>query len=108
MAEAGLSAKEIQAQSGHSNIETLYGYIQHTSERLRSAYVSVFDDVSEQRQPVEETRQPEIGALDHDHMQQLAFQKYLDGEIDRAMLNKILASAEETSESIVTLERGYQ
>ena len=108
MAEAGLSAKEIQAQSGHSVLETLYGYIQHTSERIRSAYLDAFEDVPEQGGPLTEKLQSQTGVQDREYVQQTAFRKYLTGELDRAMPNKILGSTEEPKPTTKNGDRAYQ
>ena len=42
MAEHGCDISEIKAQSGHKDVKSLIGYIQHTSGRIRDAYDSVF------------------------------------------------------------------
>ncbi|HHO57256.1 MAG TPA: hypothetical protein ENJ70_01735 [Thermoplasmatales archaeon] len=87
MAEANLDIKEIQAQTGHKDIKTLMRYIQYSSEKIRKSYEKVFernDDAIIYRHNPPETE------MNAEYYKRLAFKKYLDGEIDRKILNEIL------------------
>jgi len=91
--EAGLSPKEIQVQSGHHDIGTLMGYVQHTPERIRRSYERAFGD-SESVDKITPRQQikPEISS---GYWKKIAMQKYLSGEIDVDTLHSILSTVEE-------------
>jgi len=91
--EAGLSPREIQAQSGHRDIGTLMGYVQHTPERIRKSYERAFGD----REPVDNaiSRQQINPEISNEYWKKIATQKYLSGEIDIDMLHSILSTIEE-------------
>ena len=91
--EAGLSPREIQAQSGHRDIGTLMGYVQHTPERIRKSYERAFGD-SESVDNITPRQQikPEIS---NEYWKKVAMQKYLSGEIDVDTLHSILSTVEE-------------
>jgi len=93
MAEVGLSPVEIQAQSGHRDIGTLIGYIQHSTERIRKSYERVFEDGGiEDNVPDERVNiRPE---LSNEYYKKIVMQKYLDGEIDIDTLHSLLSTLE--------------
>jgi len=96
MAEEGLSPMEIQAQSGHSDLKTLLGYIQHSPSRIRSAYEKVFGDVSTINQPLERDSTVQSNFPNSDiSYKQVAIKKYLDGEINAKILETILTGLDE-------------
>ena len=96
MAEAGLSPMEIQAQSGHTDLKTLLGYIQHSPSRIRTAYDKVFGDVSNINQPLEiEDTVPKDTKNSDIPYKQVAIKKYLDGEITVKILETILSGLDE-------------
>jgi len=90
MAEAGLSPREIQAQSGHRDIKVLMEYIQHVPDRIRKAYDEVFSVDTELTVPNKFRVSGE-----EQHYKKLAIQRYLDGEIDHETLYMILQGLEE-------------
>jgi len=96
MAEAGLTPREIQAQSGHQDISTLLGYIQSTPSRIRSAYEKVFEDIELSNEDTKMISQRNL--LSEEQYKKMAFQKYLNGEIDRATLDSLLSTFEHTSD----------
>jgi len=96
MAEAGLTPREIQAQSGHQDISTLLGYIQSTPSRIRSAYEKVFEDIELSNEDTKKISQRNL--LSEEQYKKMAFQKYLNGDIDRATLDSLLSTFEHTSD----------
>ena len=88
MAEAGLSISEIQAQLGHSNTQTLLGYIQHTPSRFRKSYDKAFRNLAETGIHPEETASS-MGP-DNESYKKMAIKKYLDDELDSDALHSIL------------------
>ena len=92
MAESNLSLAEIMAQSGHSTISVLLGYIQHSPQRIRQQYEKAFNDVDTSNIDVPET------PVNPEHYKRLATKKYLDGEIDHNTLNSILSTIDDTQE----------
>ena len=90
--EAGLSPREIQVQSGHKDIGTLMGYVQHTPERIRKSYERAFGD----NEPVDNTvqRQNVNPEISNEYWKKIAMQKYLSGEIDVDTLHSILSTIE--------------
>ena len=90
MAEAGLSPREIQIQSGHRNIGTLLGYIQHCPERIRKSYDHVFDDAPQGDITIQDRHR-----LDNGYYKRMVMEKYLAGEIDIDMVHTIMTSLEE-------------
>jgi len=94
MAEAGLSPREIQAQSGHRSVETLIGYIQHSPERIRESYERVFEKKElVSPQPYVQNRNI-IPQMSNEYYKKMAIRKYLDSEIDIDTLHSILANIE--------------
>ena len=93
MAEAGLSPKEIQAQSGHKNLSVLLGYVQHTPQRIRSAYDKAFE--------TEEISIPKTGDFmekaGETYKKQL-LKKFLEGEINGKMLDNLMKSMEQNDD----------
>jgi len=87
MAEANLDIKEIQAQTGHKDIKTLMRYIQYSSEKIRKSYEKVFERNDDD---IIHTHNPPETETNAEYYKKLAFKKYLDGEINRKMLNEIL------------------
>ncbi len=83
MAEAGLSPKEIQVQSGHSDLKTLMGYIQHTPHRMRKAYESVFEE-----NQTETTKAP--SAIDEYDIKKNIVKRFLNKEIDKKTMDNML------------------
>jgi len=92
--EAGLSAREVQAQTGHKDISTLFGYVVHTPERIRASYNKVFEDDSD----TTDIPLKAIPQVSNEYYKKLATQKYLSGEIDADTLHTILNTIEERSE----------
>jgi hypothetical protein len=98
MAEAGLSFQEMQIQTGHKDIATLIGYIQHNPERIRKSYERVFendkikDNISDEKNKVEPN-------LSNEHYKKIAMQKYLDCEIDADTLHSILTTLEDKKQN---------
>ena len=91
LAEAGLSPMEIKAQSGHKDIGTLVGYIQHSPNRIRKSYDRVFGENNHQDlNPIIHTQMTDTGEY-----KKMAIQKYLTGEIDNNTLHSILATLDE-------------
>jgi hypothetical protein len=90
--EEGLSPREIQIQSGHRDISTLLGYIQHTPSRIRKSYESVFNDI--EAEPITSDRKKLSVEKNPDYYKKLAFEKYLHGEIDTEELNSLLNTLE--------------
>ncbi len=85
MAQTGLSPREIQAQSGHSDIGTLLGYIQNIPDRIRYAYDKVFEK--------DELESPELNDTlpnTDEVYKKKVLRRYLDGEIDRLTMNTML------------------
>lgn len=101
MAEAGLSPREIQAQSGHKDLETLIGYIQHSPERIRESYDRAFGH--QPQHPTPEPRTDGAPEITAETQRKTAIQKYLDGEIDRELLNTVLSTIEHRSS-----DKGHQ
>lgn len=104
MAEAGLSPREIQVQSGHRDITTLVGYIQHSPSRIRQSYERVFGDVKSL------DRKPDKGEVivDNEQYKKMAVKKYLMGEIDSDTLHSILTTIEEKKqEKKSTIDPSY-
>ena len=91
--ENGMSPREIQAQSGHRDIGTLMGYVQHTAERIRQSYNKVFED--EPSQETADIQQPSTPNISNDHWKKIAMQKYLVDEIDLHTLKTILDTIED-------------
>jgi len=91
LAEAGLSPMEIKAQSGHKDIGTLVGYIQHSPSRIRKSYDRVFGENNHQN--IISARNTQM--RDTGEYKKLAIQKYLTGEIDNGTLHSILETLEE-------------
>ena len=91
--EAGLSPKEIQVQSGHHDIGTLMGYVQHTPERIRRSYERAFGD----NEPVDNAvpRQNVNPEMSNEYLKKIATQKYLLGEINVNELHSMLSTLEE-------------
>ncbi|HEC77081.1 MAG TPA: hypothetical protein ENI33_07490 [Thermoplasmatales archaeon] len=87
MAEHGCTPNEIQAQSGHRDLSTLLGYIQHTNQRIRRMYDRVFGDIETLSK--QETKTLSIDR-DPDYYKKLAFEKYLQGEINSQELSSLL------------------
>ena len=88
-----MSPREIQAQSGHRDIGTLMGYVQHTAERIRQSYNKVFED--EPSQETTDIQQPSTPNISNDHWKKIAMQKYLVDEIDLHTLKTILDTIED-------------
>lgn len=88
MAEDGCTLNEMQTQSGHKSIPVLLGYIQHTPQRIRKAYERVFEGNDELLPEIKKPKSPDIE--DVDYYKKLAFQRYLNGEIDTETLNTML------------------
>jgi len=84
MAEHGCSLKEIQPQSGHRNVGTLLGYMQHRSSRIRQTYDAVFE-----REKVADTPK-DIEDVNEDHLKKQIVRKYLDGELTEDMMSSLL------------------
>lgn len=103
MAEAGLSPKEIQAQSGHKTMKTLLGYVQHTPQRIRNAYDQVFEpDELDAPQPDDDIIQR------HEEVyKKKLLRKYLDGEIDSEVLGKMLSSIESADKPRFHVDMAY-
>jgi hypothetical protein len=91
LAEAGLSPNEIKAQSGHKDIGTLVGYIQHSPSRIRESYDRVFGENDHQN--ITPARNTQMG--DTEEYKKLAIQKYLMGEIDNGTLHSILETLDD-------------
>jgi len=91
--EAGLSPREIQAQSGHRDIGTLMGYVQHTPERIRRSYERAFGDSEPADSVVPKQHiNPEMS---NEYLKKIVTQKYLLEEIDVNELHSILSMIEE-------------
>lgn len=91
MAEAGLSIREIQAQSEHLDTQSLIGYMQHTESRIRKGYDHTFKDLQEtDMDSPGENLLVNTCNLGKEHYRKMAFKKYLDGEIDIKTLHSIL------------------
>lgn len=95
MAEAGLSPQEIQMQSGHRDIATLVGYIQHDPSRIRKTYERVFEDNKIENTICDKREHHLKPELTNEHYKKIATQKYLTGEIDADTLHSILATLED-------------
>jgi len=96
MAEAGLSPREIQSQSGHKDLETLIGYIQHTPERIRESYERVFEN-DEFFSPQPNIKRSDVTPqMSNEHYKKMAMKKYLDNEITIDELHSILANIEDS------------
>lgn len=103
MAEAGLSPKEIQAQSGHKTIKTLLGYIQHTPQRMRNAYDGVFEsDEFNAPEPDEDVLQ----SYEEVYKKKL-LKKYSVGEIDVDTLHNLLSSIESAGGQPTHVDMAY-
>lgn len=110
MAEAGLSPKEIQAQSGHRDIGTLMGYIQHSPERIRSSYERVFEKGVISK-PKQDLRRESIPQISNEYYKEMAIKKYLNNEIDADTLHSILANIENNTNNTrkrVSIDPSYQ
>ena len=106
MIEAGLSISEIQAQTGHSDIQTLVGYIQHTPSRIRKSYNKTFNDIEE---PHHEPHKPASTIpFDNEGYKKIVIQKYLEGEINTTILHQILDTIENKKDDHKTLDLAYQ
>ena len=106
MIEAGLSISEIQAQTGHSDIQTLVGYIQHAPSRIRKSYDKTFRDVDENN--IEPERETNIPLPDNKQYKRIAMQKYLDGEIDSNILHQILDTIDNKKDGPKHIDLAYQ
>lgn len=87
MAESGCTVNEIQAQSGHRKVSVLLEYVQHSSERIKKAYERVFEkhDI-----PVENNVELQPKTENEEYYKKIAFEKYLNGELDLKTLNSML------------------
>jgi len=95
MAEAGLSPREIQAQSGHKDIGTLMGYVQHNPKRIRESYERVFEN-DEFFSPQPNIKRSDVTPqMSNEHYKKMAMKKYLDNEITIDELHSILANIED-------------
>ena len=81
--------KSLMFVSGHHDIKTLLGYIQHTPSRIRKVYDTVFE--KEHISPIKPVT-PMVE--DRDYYKTMAFKKYLSGEINRKTLDTMLKSFE--------------
>ena len=106
MIEAGLSISEIQSQTGHSDIQTLVGYIQHTPSRIRKSYNKTFNDIEEP--PHEPHKLQSSIPLYNEEYKKIAVQKYLEGEIDARVLHQILDTIESKKDGQKTMDLAYQ
>ena len=106
MAEAGLSISEIQAQSGHSNTQTLLGYIQHTPSRIRKGYDRTFQNVTDTNLNTDSTM-PSVMS-DNESYKKMAIKKYLDGELDNDALHAILRTLDTDKPVDKKLDLAYQ
>jgi len=106
MAEAGLSISEIQAQSGHSNTQTLLGYIQHTPSRIRKGYDKTFQNLASNNLSTDSV----MSSLrsDNESYKKVAIKKYLDGEIDNKSLHTILAALDNEKREKKPADLAYQ
>ena len=95
LSEAGLSPREIQAQSGHRDIGTLMGYIQHTTERIRRAYEKAFESERIEIPSYHNERHDITPKISNEYYKRIAIEKYLRGEIDAETLHHILGTLEE-------------
>jgi len=105
MAEAGLSISEIQAQSGHSNTQTLLGYIQHTPSRIRKGYDKTFLDMDDKMVNIETEN---MFIQKNGRYKKIAIQKYLDGEIDTTALHSILTTLDKPRNEPKNIDQAYQ
>lgn len=107
LAEAGLSPKEMQQQSGHHCVDTLMRYIQHSSQRVKDSYERALGDVSENRDKTQEDNPEPTEKSGNEEYKKIATQKYLDGEIDVNTLSSILSTLEDDTRDLIT-DPSYQ
>jgi hypothetical protein len=97
---------ERQAQSGHSNTQTLLGYIQHTLSRIRKGYDKTFQNVTDANlitgNAVSSVK------LDNESYKKVAIKKYLDGELDNNALHAILKTLDADKHVEKKLDLAYQ
>ncbi len=96
MAEKGLTAPFIQAQSRHKKMETVQKYIHLSHKSVRGEYDKVFEPPSERdAMPAHEKFPEKIGANSHESysadLKERILLKYLDGEISDDKLEKLLS-----------------
>ena len=111
MAEAGSSPREIQAQSGHKDLETLIGYIQHTPDRIRESYERVFEKKEIFSSQPEIQKRNIIPQMSNEYYKKMAIKKYLDGEIDIDTFHSILANIENNDNNMkkrLNIDISYQ
>jgi len=114
MAEKGLSASFIQAQSRHKSLDDVQKYT-HLSERSqRDAYDKAFDEEKPGMavpKPSMPAPKPAPGPMyaDGGNMREKILSKYLDGEIDDSKLEKLLSLVDgpPSHEKIASIA-GYQ
>jgi hypothetical protein len=99
MAERGLSASFIQAQSRHKSLDMVQKYT-HLSERsVRNAYDTAFNDEDKELavpKPSTPAPKPAPGPVSpmyasEGNLREKVLAKYLDGEIDDSKLEKMLS-----------------
>jgi site-specific recombinase XerD len=97
MAEKGLSASFIQAQSRHKSLDMVQRYTHLSQKSVRDAYDRAFNgDTPELAVPKPETPEPKpasgpVGPMYADgNLREKVLAKYLDGEIDDTKLEKML------------------
>lgn len=86
--------QEIKIQSGHRDIATLIGYIQHSPKRIRRSYERVFENDEIKDIISDEKNKVELN-LSNEHYKKVAMQKYLDCEIDADTLHSTLTTLED-------------
>jgi hypothetical protein len=92
MAESGCTLNEIMAQSRHKNVSTVFGYVQHLSNRIKKAYEPVFANLENNQHTEYQT--PQITNITNNQYKKVAMQKFLDGEIDAKTLHSVLTTIE--------------
>jgi hypothetical protein len=95
MAEKGLSASFIQAQSRHKSLDMVQRYTHLSQKSVRDAYDRAFNgDAPEVAVPKPPTPAPKPapGPMYADgNLREKVLAKYLDGEIDDSKLEKMLS-----------------
>ena len=96
MAEKGLSASFIQAQSRHKSLDMVARYTHLSDKSVRDAYDTVFNgDETKPTIPKPPTPAPKPAPspmyADSGNLRERVLAKYLDGEIDDSKLEKMLA-----------------
>jgi hypothetical protein len=96
MAEKGLSASFIQAQSRHKSLDMVQKYTHLSQKSVRDAYDRAFNgdevEVAVPKPPMP-TPRPAQGPMyaDGGNLREKVLAKYLDGEIDDTKLEKMLS-----------------